>query len=130
MNRLARADYPVLPGRDPGAASDWLRFVIDHRHPLNLALHVISALVYWGSLVAFVFTREPLLLLTWLLSGGFGIAGHVLARDGHFGAGRPHQVVWFATKLAALVLLGQYRPHVERAEALFGRDFGRKEYRS
>ena len=81
--RMTRDQYPVLPGVDPDEATDWDRFVIDHRCLLNLRLHVFSAFLFWFTLIASVLTFSGWWFLAFCLSASPAALAHRVSGEGN-----------------------------------------------
>lgn len=60
----------------------WDQFVLRHTKPGNLAVHFVSAVMFYGAPVAAVLTWDPWWLAAFALSGVVGAAGHYLFDDG------------------------------------------------
>lgn len=124
--RMTRDQYPVLPGVDPDEATDWDRFVIDHRCLLNLRLHVFSAFLFWFTLIASVLTFSGWWFLAFCLSASPAALAHRVSGEGNPQLIPTTGVAFFATRVAYRVLRGTYHQDVARAEALLGTDTGRR----
>jgi hypothetical protein len=105
---------------DAGVLTRWDRFVLRHRKPGNLAIHAVSALLYFGCPVVALALRSPWPLIGFAVSGLVGSAGHHLFRDGvvdareaSFAAEVPGYVVRMFYRLAR----GRYRTDIALAEA-------------
>jgi N-acyl-D-aspartate/D-glutamate deacylase len=61
----------------------WDIFVLKHRNPYNIALHVLGVIVFYGLLIAALMTRNPWLLLLLPLSQMVGLAGHYFFERSH-----------------------------------------------
>lgn len=56
----------------------WDVFVLKHRHPANVALHLLGVVIFYGLIVAAIVTRNFWLLLALPLSQLVGLVGHAL----------------------------------------------------
>jgi NAD(P)-dependent dehydrogenase (short-subunit alcohol dehydrogenase family) len=100
--------------------SSWDLFVLRHHKPLNLMIHAISALLFFGSPLCGLFTGDWTWFLWWCLSGCIGTAAHYIARDGMVslreGTSSP-QVVGFNVRMWWRVFTGRYRGDIMGAKA-------------
>lgn len=61
----------------------WDIFVLKHRNPYNIALHVCGVIIFYGLLIAAWLTRNPWLLCLLPLSQLVGLAGHYFFERSH-----------------------------------------------
>jgi N-acyl-D-aspartate/D-glutamate deacylase len=61
----------------------WDIFVLKHRNPYNVALHVLGVIIFYGLLIAAWLARNPWLLLLLPLSQVIGLAGHYFFERSH-----------------------------------------------
>jgi hypothetical protein len=61
----------------------WDIFVLKHRNPYNVALHVLGVIIFYGLLIVAWLTRNPWLLLLLPLSQVVGLAGHYFFERSH-----------------------------------------------
>jgi N-acyl-D-aspartate/D-glutamate deacylase len=61
----------------------WDIFVLKHRNPYNIALHVCGVIIFYGLLIAAWLTRNPWLLLLLPLSQTVGLIGHYFFERSH-----------------------------------------------
>jgi hypothetical protein len=61
----------------------WDVFVIKHRNPYNIALHVCGVIIFYGLLIAAWMTRNPWLLFLAPSSQAVGLAGHYFFERSH-----------------------------------------------
>lgn len=81
-----RADTAALLRIDgaPHPFTDyWDVFVLKHRHPANIALHILGVVIFYGLLAGAIVTRNPWLLLALPSSQLVGLLGHALFERTH-----------------------------------------------
>src|SRR5262249_50922931 len=61
----------------------WDIFVVKHRNPFNIALHVWGVIIFYGLLIAVWMTRNPWLLFLLPSSQLVGLAGHYFFERNH-----------------------------------------------
>jgi N-acyl-D-aspartate/D-glutamate deacylase len=61
----------------------WDIFVLKHRNPYNVALHVLGVIIFYGLLIAAWLARNPWLLSLLPLSQVVGLAGHYFFERSH-----------------------------------------------
>jgi hypothetical protein len=61
----------------------WDVFVLKHQQPMNVALHMLGVIVFYGILVAAFAARNPWLLLLLPLSQVVGLVGHLVFERSH-----------------------------------------------
>lgn len=100
--------------------SAWDLFVLRHHKRHNLWLHAVSALMFFGSPLYGLWTRDATWFLWFCLSGCIGTAAHYLTRDGTVtlreGTSSP-RVVGFNVRMWSRVLSGRYRSDIMEAKA-------------
>lgn len=100
--------------------SSWDLFVLRHHKPQNLVLHAVSALMFFGSPLYGLVTRDWTWFLWFCLSGCIGTAAHYLVRDGTVtlreGTSSP-RVVGFNVRMWWRVFSGRYRGDIMGAKA-------------
>ena len=62
--------------------SNWQKFILRHSHPLNLAFHFVSFLMFYGGLLLHILTGNQWWLAAFLLSGRVGAIGHLISGEG------------------------------------------------
>jgi N-acyl-D-aspartate/D-glutamate deacylase len=103
----------------------WDVFVLKHRHPANIALHVLGVVIFYGLLAAAIVTRNAWLLLGLPASQLVGLLGHALFERSHIDV---HDAI-FSTRASRClnrmfvrVLSGRYggdiRARLARREAM------------
>lgn len=103
------------------ALGDWDLFVLRHHKPSNLLLHFVSAVLFFGSPVYGLVTRDLSWFAWFCLSGCVGSGAHYLTRDGTVtlrqGTSSP-RVVAFNLRMWWRLFTGRYASDVVRARAL------------
>ena len=102
----------------------WDIFLLQHQHPMNVALHVVGILIFYGLLFAALGFQNPWILLGLPLSQLTGLMGHLLfehseikLRDAVFSC----RVSFCLGRMLWRILLGKYREDVrQRVERLGG----------
>ena len=61
----------------------WDIFVLKHQHPLNIALHFVGIIIFYGLLLIAWQLHQPFLLLALPLSQLTGLLGHFLFERSH-----------------------------------------------
>ena len=101
-------------------ATEWDRFVIRHRKPGNLAVHLVSFILFWGGPIAAWALWDARWLIAFFASGPVGALGHFVFRDGRVDlretTSRP-TVVFYVTRMFWRLLRGTYFDDVRAAEA-------------
>ena len=62
--------------------SSWDLFVLRHNKPLNLQIHFVAFLMFYGGPVAALITWDPWWLVAYVLSGPLGAFAHYISGDG------------------------------------------------
>ena len=101
----------------------WDLFVVRHTHPGNLAVHALSALLFFGTPPLALLLWTPWPLLGFAASGLVGAAGHAVFRDGGVSPREatsqpevPPWVLW----MFWMLLNGTWWPEVEAARERLG----------
>lgn len=77
------ADAPFARDRQGNLVlNSWDSFVLGHTHPVNIAGHFISFLMFWGFPTLALVTWNPWWLLAWCASGFVGIFSHYISGEG------------------------------------------------
>jgi hypothetical protein len=61
----------------------WDIFVLKHQHPINIALHLLGILIFYGLLCSAWLLHRPILLLAIPLTQITGLLGHLLFERSH-----------------------------------------------
>jgi hypothetical protein len=114
-NRISK-DIPDHPFVDY-----WDVFVLKHRNPWNIALHVLGGIVFYAVLAAVWMQKNPWLLLALPLSQLTGLAGHYFFERSHIDL----QDAVFSLRASRCLnrmfyqlLRGQYGEELRRKEAI------------
>ncbi len=102
----------------------WDIFVLRHRRPLNLVIHFISLLCFYGGLGLAAGTRDWHYLLPFFASGLIGAFGHFVSGDGGVSVRETTStptVVVFVPWLFFRLFTGRYGADIARAEARYQR---------
>ena len=96
----------------------WDIFVMKHRHPLNIALHALGVVIFYGLLALALILRNPWLLLALPSSQLVGLLGHAAFERSHIDA----QDAVFSlrasrclNKMFVRILTGRYGDDIRRA---------------
>jgi N-acyl-D-aspartate/D-glutamate deacylase len=96
----------------------WDIFVMKHRHPLNIALHMLGVVIFYGLLALAIILRNPWLLLALPLSQFVGLVGHYAFERSHIDA----QDAVFSVrasrclnKMFVRIITGKYADDIRRA---------------
>jgi hypothetical protein len=111
--------------------SSWDTFVLRHKLPLNLGIHFLSFVVYYGGPVAALIFHNPWYLLGLPLSGMIGAFGHFVSGDGGVKvqeATFSPQVVFYVTVMFYKIARGRYGRDIAKAEMKLRRQLERNEY--
>ncbi len=114
-NRISR-DVPDHPFVDY-----WDVFVLKHRHPWNIALHVLGGIVFYAVLAAAWMRGNPWLLLALPLSQLTGLAGHYFFERSHIDlqdAVFSFRASRCLNRMFYQLLRGQYGEELRRKEAI------------
>ncbi len=113
------------PGGDEAVAlTAYEAFVLRHTHPLNLWVHVVSFVMFWGGPLAALALWSPWPLLAFVLSGPMGAFGHFISGDSDVNLRETTsspQVVWFSSTICLKFLRGTYQADIDRAREKFAR---------
>lgn len=103
----------------------WDVFVLKHRHPANVALHLAGVAIFYGLIAAAIVTRNAWLLLALPASQLVGLLGHALFERSHIDV---HDAIFSArasrclNRMFVRVLTGRYgediRARLARREAM------------
>ena len=107
---------PPPPNHD---LSPWQIFVLRHRHPLNIFIHFLSALMFYLGPAAAIYFWDWRWLILFFSSGAVGTFGHWVSKDSSVNlreATASIDAVRFSTKMAWLVVSGRYDGEVSSAE--------------
>lgn len=102
------------------ALTPWDLFVLRHRHPGNLAVHFVSALMFFGTPIAAAATRNPWWLIGFFSSGMVGVFGHYAFKDSGVSlreATVATEVPYFVLVMFYKIARGSYRRDVDAALA-------------
>lgn len=105
----------------PGPLPRWPAFVLRHRHPGNLVVHAISAVLFWGFPWIALVTGDPRWWIGFLVSGVVGAAGHYVFADGGVSlreATSQPEVPWYVLRMFWRIARRRYAEDVAHAEAL------------
>jgi BASS family bile acid:Na+ symporter len=122
MFRLRRLEVGQVPSDQAmeTVLTDWEVFVLRHKNPYNVAIHVVSFLMFWsGPLLWLISGDWPWLFLT-MASGSVGTFGHWVTKDSHVSfkeATHSLAAVRYSSKMSLLALMGQYTRVVAAVEA-------------
>jgi hypothetical protein len=99
----------------------WDVFVLKHQHPINVGLHLLGILLFYGVLAAAWMFRNPWVLLGLPLTQFTGLLGHLLFERSHID--RQDAVFsWRASyclgRMLLRVLLGKYAGDVRQRRAV------------
>ena len=98
--------------------TNWDLFVLRHRNPVNIRIHLISVLIFWlGPVLALI--HSPWWWIAFFGSGLVGSIGHYISDDGKVDAREATssvRVIFFASKMALLFLVGRYGREVSQSE--------------
>jgi hypothetical protein len=113
-NRIDRdtVDHPF--------ADYWDVFVLKHRHPLNVAMHLLGFAVFFGLLVALWHTRRPEWLLALPAFQLAGLLGHWLFEKSHIDrqdAVFSLRASWCLVRMLVTLARGRYPAEVARVTA-------------
>jgi hypothetical protein len=114
MTSMVSSDLDRAPALTP-----WDVFVLRHTKPANLWIHVVSFAMFWGGPLAALVLWEPWPLVFFVVSGGVGGLGHKVTGDSGVNlreATSSPLVVFYASKLVVLHLMGRYAEHIARAQ--------------
>lgn len=96
----------------------WDLFVVRHTHPGNLAIHALSAALFFGGPVVALLWWTPWPLVGFALSGLLGASGHALFKDGGVSpreaTSQPEVPPWVLL-MFWMLLTGTWWPEVEQA---------------
>ena len=96
----------------------WDVFLLKHRNPINIALHFLGVIIFYGLIVLAVAFGNPWLLLMLPLSQLVGLAGHYFFERSHIDlqdAVFSFRASRCLNKMFLYVLTGKYRQEIERA---------------
>lgn len=99
----------------PETLVNWDLFVLRHMNQKNVAVHLVSFLMFWFCPVLAV-TVTPWFFIGFFLSGLVGTAGHYFFKDGTVDAKEATssvQVVLFSSKMAFLFITGKYGREIQ-----------------
>jgi hypothetical protein len=99
----------------PEVLINWDLFVLRHQNQKNVAVHLISFLMFWLCPL-FAVAINPWFFLGFFLSGLVGTAGHYFFIDGTVDAKEATssiQVVAFSSKMAFLFVTGKYGQEIQ-----------------
>lgn len=105
------------PALDP-----WDLFVLRHRKPLNLCIHAVSFVMFYGGPAVAVATRNPWWIVPFLASGSVGAFGHWVSGDGGVSvreATSSPWVVFYVTRMFWRIARGRYRDDLAAADARY-----------
>lgn len=108
----------IAPRRHADALEDWDMFVMRHRDPRNIWMHVLSFGLFWISPVLALMV-SPWWWLGFLSSGLVGTAGHYVFKDGVVDfreATSRWQVVFYSSCMILLFLSGSYKEEIRISE--------------
>jgi N-acyl-D-aspartate/D-glutamate deacylase len=96
----------------------WDIFLLKHRDPINIALHFLGVIIFYGVIALAVAAGNPWLLFMLPLSQLVGLAGHYFFERSHIDlqdAVFSFRASRCLNKMFLYVLTGKYRQEVERA---------------
>ena len=97
----------------------WSRFGLRHRHPGNLAVHAVSAVLFWVFPWISLATGDWRWLLGFAVSGVVGASGHYLFGDGGVSlreATSQPEVPWYVLRMFWRLATGRYAEDIAAAE--------------
>jgi len=100
--------------------TDWETFILRHREPGNLFVHLISWLMFMGGPLLALFTSNAWYLSLFFGSGAVGAFGHFVFKDSGVSlkeATSSKMVPVYVTRMLWSLAQRNYWPQVERAEA-------------
>ncbi|GET38168.1 Mpo1-like protein [Microseira wollei] len=119
--------YPKLKNKisdrllDHPFTNYWDIFVLKHQHPINIALHIIGILFFYGLLFAIWKSQNYWLLLGLPLTQLIGLAGHFLFERSHIDL-QDAVFSWRASfclaKMLFRVLSGQYGEDIRQRQEI------------
>ena len=99
----------------------WDIFVLKHKHPINIALHVIGILFFYSLLFAIAKSQNYWLLLGLPLTQLIGLAGHFLFERSHIDL-QDAVFSWRASfclgKMLFRVLSGKYQEDIRQRQEI------------
>jgi hypothetical protein len=114
----------MAPRKHPDSLENWDLFVLRHRNTANVAVHLVSFLLFWISPVL-AWAVSPFWLVGFFASGLVGTAGHYFFKDGTVDAREATsslQVVHYSSVMAGLFVTGRWSREIRVTEAKY-RDF-------
>jgi N-acyl-D-aspartate/D-glutamate deacylase len=103
----------------------WDVFVLKHQHPVNIGLHILGILIFYGLLGAAWFWQQPKLLLALPLTQLVGLLGHWGFERSHIDrqdAILSWRASWCLGKLLWRLAIGQYPQDIQQRQAIL-RDY-------
>ena len=99
----------------------WDIFILKHQHPINITLHIIGILFFYGLLFAAWQLQNAWLLLALPLTQLIGLLGHLCFERSHIDL-QDAIFSWRASyclgKLLLRVLLGKYTGDIQQRQAI------------
>lgn len=108
----------MVPRKHPDALENWDLFILRHRNSANVAVHVVSFLMFWFSPVLAI-AVSPYWLIGFFASGLVGTAGHYVFKDGTVDAREATsslQVVHYSSIMAVLFVTGRWSREIRLTE--------------
>ncbi|WP_254565071.1 DUF962 domain-containing protein [Oscillatoria sp. HE19RPO] len=105
----------------------WDIFLLKHQHPMNVALHVVGILIFYGLLFSALWFQNPWILLGLPLTQLTGLMGHFLFERSEIEL-RDAVFSWRASfclgRMLWRILLGKYKEDVRQRVELLGVERG------
>ena len=105
--------------------SNWQKFILRHSHPLNLAFHFVSFLMFYSGLLLPIATGNLWWLAVFLFSGRVGAIGHWISGEGEITWTEGTidiRVPFYVTLIFYRIARGTYFAEVNRLRANLGYD--------
>lgn len=100
----------------------WEIFVLKHQHPVNILIHMVSAILFYGVPLTALYTRNPWILCLMPFSSGIGVFGHAICERTNVGFKDSicsPDVVRCSTKMFYRVIIGKYSQDIQEINMRF-----------